>query len=69
MDHVIDNIKTYLDAELEYLREEVKSEKHKRFTDCPSYGTCKALVDAMHVLEKYYYGKHETLSVNDLVEA
>ncbi len=67
MDHVIDGIKEYLDIELELLTEELQSGKYKKLSDCPSYGSCKAMVDAIHVLEKYYYGEAKTLPVKELV--
>ncbi|MEG6615348.1 hypothetical protein V6C27_02745 [Peptococcaceae bacterium 1198_IL3148] len=65
MDHVIDGIKTFLEISMDYLREEWRSGEYKKLSDCPSYLECKAMVDAIHILEKYYYGEHKTMSVRD----
>ncbi|MBB5356683.1 hypothetical protein HNR43_002695 [Anoxybacillus mongoliensis] len=39
MDHAIDSLKTFLAAELEWLREEWRDGKggYKKLSDCPSY--------------------------------
>lgn len=68
MDHVIDGIKAHLEPTLDWLREEYRSGKYGKLSDCPSYGECKAMVDAVHVLEKQYYGKTQTLSVKRQLE-
>ncbi|WP_047152164.1 hypothetical protein [Aneurinibacillus tyrosinisolvens] len=68
MDHVINGIMQYLDIEIGYLREQWESGQYYKLSDCPSYKECKAMVDAIHVLEKYYYGKHVTMSVKEMVK-
>ncbi|KIQ93381.1 hypothetical protein LH47_02540 [Anoxybacillus thermarum] len=57
MDHAIERLKTFLEAELDFLREEWKDGKggYKKLSDCPSYKACKAYVDAINVLVKAYY--------------
>lgn len=69
MDHVINAINSFLDAYYDCLLEEWKGGKgdYKKLSDCPSYTDCKALVDAIHVLEKAYYGKPKSLSIRDRI--
>lgn len=70
MDHVINSLNSHLDAYLYWLRSDWKGGKggYKKLTDCPGYADCKAIVDAIHVLEKAYYGEHRTMSVKSLME-
>jgi hypothetical protein len=68
MDHAIDSLQPYLEVEIDYVREEWATGKYNKLSECPSYPAAKALVDAIHRLEKYYYGKNETLSVRELVK-
>lgn len=67
MDHAIEAVKMHLEPELDFLKEEWSSGEYKKLSDCPTYSSAKAMVDAIHVMEKYYYGEHKTLSVKDLV--
>jgi hypothetical protein len=73
MDHAIESLKGFLDAELEELRREWKGGKseYQKLSDCPSYKACKAYVDAINVLVKaYYHPKYVDrykLSVEELV--
>ena len=67
MDHAIDALKMYLEAEIDDLIEEWRSDEYQKLSDCPSYASAKAMVDAIHIMEKYYYGEHKTLPVKDLV--
>jgi hypothetical protein len=57
VDHAINSLKGFLDAELEELRDEWKDGRgaYKKLSDCPSYKACKAYVDAINVLVKAYY--------------
>ena len=68
MDHVIDAINPFLDAEIEDLKEQFESGVYKRLQDCPSYEACKTLVNAIHVIERHYYGKERTLTAMQLVD-
>jgi hypothetical protein len=65
MDHVIDKIRTYYEIELDYLAEELASKKYSKLSECPSYPACKAMLESMHVLERYYYGESKTISIRD----
>lgn len=67
MDHAIAAMLPFLEVEVDIVREEWASGDYRKLSDCPSYESAKALVDAMHKLEKYYYGKPLTLSVRDAV--
>ncbi|MDF2651804.1 MAG: hypothetical protein K0Q73_7609 [Paenibacillus sp.] len=69
MDHAINALSQFLSPELDMLRREWKNGKggYKKLSVCPSYGTCKALVNAIHILEKCEYGKAKTMSVKDLI--
>lgn len=70
MDHVINNIISYLDVELDELRRQWKygNGDYSKLSDCPAYGACNAMVKSIHVLERYYYGEVKTASVKTLVE-
>lgn len=67
MDHVIARIQMDLETELEILAGEWKSGVYKKFSDCPSYPSAKALVQAIHVLEKCYYGEKRTMTVREWI--
>lgn len=67
MDHALAALLPFMEVEVDIVREEWSSGDYRKLSDCPSYESAKALVDAMHKLEKYYYGKHMTLSVRDAV--
>lgn len=64
MDHAINSIMSYLEVEMDFVREEWQSGKYRKLSECPSYPAAKALVDAVHCLERYYYGKAKTMSVS-----
>lgn len=68
MDHVINAIMAFLNVEIEYLRKETSSGSYKRLSDCPSYKDCKAMVDAIHVLERAAYGEIGTPPVKELLD-
>lgn len=68
MDHVINAIKGHLDPWMDWLRDEWHSGKYKKLTDCPSYSPCKAMVDAIHILEINEYGKKRTMTVRQMME-
>ena len=68
MDHVIDGIKEHLDIRIQHLTEELKSGKYLKLSDCPAYGDCRAMVDAMHRLERHHYGENYTPSVREIVK-
>jgi hypothetical protein len=57
VDHAIESLKGFLNAELEELRDEWKDGQggYKKLSDCPSYKACKAYVDAINILVKAYY--------------
>lgn len=67
MDHVINSIWSYLDMELDELRQEWQHGNYPKLSDCPAYGACNAMVNAIHELERYYYGEVKTASVKTLV--
>ncbi|EFM10184.1 hypothetical protein PaecuDRAFT_3143 [Paenibacillus curdlanolyticus YK9] len=71
MRRVIIAIRSHLDECLNQLRVEWKEGNggFKRLTHCWSYEDCKALVAAIHVLEKRHYGKKKTLSVKELLNS
>lgn len=68
MDHAINSLRPYLEAERDCVIEEWRSGQYKKITDCPSYSAVKAIVAAIHVLEKYEYGEKKTLSVRELFD-
>ena len=53
MDHAIDALYVYVDIEAEFFAEEWKSGNYKKFSDCPSYDSAKALVDATNIMRKH----------------
>lgn len=66
MDHVINSIRSYLDVDLDFLRQEWRTGKYKKISDCPSYSSCKAMVDAIHILEKEYHGEKRSMTVKQM---
>lgn len=65
MDHAINSLQPYYEVELDMLAEELASKKFAKLSDCPSYHSAKALLDAIHCLERYYYGKLKAMSIRD----
>lgn len=53
--------------ELDELRQEWQHGNYPKLSDCPAYGACNAMVNAIHELERYYYGEVKTASVKTLV--
>lgn len=68
MDHVIDAIGVHLDIRIAILTEDWQSGKYRKLSDCPPYEDCRALVEAIHCLERHYYGESQTPSVRELVK-
>lgn len=67
MDHAIYSLQPFMEYEIDCVREEWHSKKYKKLSDCPTYHAAKAIVDAVHRMEKYYYGKNQTLSVREQI--
>lgn len=65
MDHAINALRPYYDVEMDMFIEEWKSGEYKKFSDCPSYHSLKALVDAMNCMKKYM--GWETIKIKDEV--
>lgn len=55
MDHVMDYISEYMESDADELKEEYKSGKYSKLSDCPSYGTVKAYCEAYNILAKAWY--------------
>lgn len=53
IDHVIDRIENDIEIEFQEFYKEWKSKKYKKFSECPSYGVLKALIDSSNILRKY----------------
>jgi len=47
---------------------EWQSGLYKKISECPSYGAVKAYCDARNVLSKYYYGKAEYETPQDMIK-
>jgi predicted DNA-binding protein len=67
MDHAINSLKEFLEAERDDVVEQWRSGEYKKLSDCPSYYAAKAIVDAIHVMEKYYYGEKKTMTIRDWI--
>lgn len=67
MDHAINALKPYYEAEMDCLRDEWRTGEYKRIHACPSYKAAKAIHDAIVVMERYEYGNKRTLSPAELV--
>jgi hypothetical protein len=67
MDHAINALQPFLEYEIDSICEELDTGKYGKLSECPSYPAAKALVDAIHRLERYYYGKSKSSSVRDEV--
>jgi len=76
MDHVIDYISEYMEFDVNELREEFKSKKYTKLSDCPSYPDVKAYCEAKNILIKARYNKDDAVNyivtpkilVADLIE-
>lgn len=67
MDHVIDAIMVHLEPEYQKLLNEWQSKEYKKMSDCPSWGSCKAMINAIHILERYYYNESKTISLSSML--
>lgn len=65
MDHAINSLRPYYEVELDLLAEELQSGKYAKLSDCPSYKSARALLDAIHVLQRYMHGKSTSMSIRD----
>jgi hypothetical protein len=52
MDHVIEFILQYMEAETDEFVDEWRSGKYKRISDCPTYPTIRAYCDAIAALNR-----------------
>lgn len=68
MDHAINALMDFYRYEVDAVANELQSGAYRKLTDTPSYAAAKALQDAIHRLERYYFGKTVTLSVRQLIE-
>lgn len=53
MDHLIDKFENYIEFEFNQFYEEWSSEKYKKYSECPSYISLKAILDSVNILNKY----------------
>lgn len=53
MDHAINALEPYLEAEFSDFIREWETGKYKKYSDAPSYYSLKALIDATNILNKY----------------
>lgn len=51
--NVIDRIESDIEIEFQEFYKEWKSKKYKNFSECPSYGVLKVLIDSSNILRKY----------------
>ncbi|TPG71142.1 hypothetical protein EEL31_23730 [Brevibacillus laterosporus] len=63
MDHAINSLSQFLEVELSFVLEEWRSGQYNKMCKCPSYYSAKALIDAIHIMEKYEYGNHRTKTI------
>lgn len=68
MDHVINSIMSHYEVTLDWLVEDWTSGQYKKLSDCPWYSDCKAMNEAIGVLEKAYYGEKKIMSVRDVIK-
>lgn len=65
MDHAINALQSFYEVELDILADELKSGTYAKLSDCLSYESAKALLDAIRTLERYYYGKARSASIRE----
>lgn len=53
MDHVIDRIEIDMEIHFEEFCKELDSKKYNKFSECPSYGSVKALINSSNALRKH----------------
>lgn len=66
MDHAINSLEPFYEAELEYVIDEYKSGEYAKLSDCPSYAALKTIVDALNILRKYM--RWDRISIRDEVQ-
>ena len=66
MDHLIDQFEVYIDSSFNDFRKEWTSKKYKTYSDCPSYGELRTLLDSVNPLRKYE--GWELLTIKDMLE-
>lgn len=52
MDHVIEHIIDYMESDVEDFKNEWKSGRYKKISDCPTYPYVKAYCDAIKALNR-----------------
>jgi hypothetical protein len=69
MEHAIESLQGFFHSYLGWLRAEWRGGRgeYKKLSECPYYGECKALVDAIHRLEKQEYGEPKMMPLSDWV--
>jgi hypothetical protein len=67
LDHAINSLQPFLEAERDDVVEQWRSGQYKKLSDCPSYEAAKAIVDAIHMMEKYYYGEKKTMTIRNWI--
>ncbi|NMM65533.1 hypothetical protein HBE96_23430 [Clostridium sp. P21] len=66
MDHLIDNFDVYIEDSFNDFYKEWTSKKYKKFSECPSYGELKTLLDSVNPLRKYI--GWESLSIKQMLD-
>ncbi|MCM3413564.1 hypothetical protein [Metabacillus litoralis] len=56
-----------LENNINNLRSQWYTGRYEKLSGCPSYSSAKSIVEALHCLEKSFYGSKRTASVKDLI--
>jgi hypothetical protein len=65
MDHVIDGFEVYIECAFEDFYAEWKTGEYKKYSDCPSYGELRTLLDSVNILRKYM--SWDNLRIKDMI--
>lgn len=66
MDHILNAIKPYYEAEVSQFLEEWKSGQYKKWSDCPSYDSLRTIIKAANIIRGYLGWSR--LTVKELVQ-
>lgn len=61
-DHLILKFESYIEFEFNQFYEEWISGKYKKYSECPSYISLKAILDSVNILHKYMGWERMTIS-------
>lgn len=68
MDHIINKIWMYSEAERSDFIEEWYSGQYQKLSDCPNYEAVKAYCKSINALNKYYQTDYKPISPKSIIQ-